>query len=138
MLKDEFCTTQGSACIIFMGADFWAARIYEGWGRGNAKTGCGFSPAPPLPIIRKRITPAPCRRTAKGGGLARQAVIFFFLPKPLYIRHVQRRVKNILKIFWAVQKYRTTLCLPLHCQKENILTGRVMKKLFLRVGQRFF
>ena len=45
MLKDEFCTTQGSACIIFMGADFWAARIYEGWGRGKAKTGCGLSPA---------------------------------------------------------------------------------------------
>ena len=96
MLKDEFCTTQGSACIIFMGTDFWAARIYEGWGRGNAKTGCGLSPAPsPLPIIRKRITPAPSRRTAKGGGMARQVVIFFFLPKPLYIRHIQRRVKNI-------------------------------------------
>ena len=46
MLKDEFCTTQGSACIIFMGADFLVARIYEGWGRGNAKTGCGLSPAP--------------------------------------------------------------------------------------------
>ncbi len=43
MLKDEFCTTQGSACIIFMGADFWAARIYEWWGMGNAKTGCGAS-----------------------------------------------------------------------------------------------
>ena len=43
MLKDEFCTTQGSACIIFMGADFWAARIYEWWVMGNAKTGCGAS-----------------------------------------------------------------------------------------------
>ena len=103
MLKDEFCTIQGSACIIFMGADFLVARIYEGWGRGNAKTGVALptngvwplSCSLPLPIIRKRITPAPCRRTAKGGGMARQAVIFFFLPKPLYIRHIQRRVKNI-------------------------------------------
>ena len=39
MLKDEFCTTQGSACIIFMGVDFWAARIDEGWGMGNPKNG---------------------------------------------------------------------------------------------------
>lgn len=70
--------------------------------------------------------------------MARQAVIFFFLPKSLCVRHIPKREKNIWKNFLAVQKYRTTLCLSLHCQKENILTGRGMRKLFLRVGQRFF
>ena len=95
MLKDEFCTTQGSACIIFMGADFWAARIYEGWGMGNAKTGCGLSPAP-LPSYNKKADyPGPLQANREGDGMARQAVIFFLLPKPLYIRHIQRRVKNI-------------------------------------------
>lgn len=26
-----------------MGVDFWPARIDEGWGMGNPKTGCGVS-----------------------------------------------------------------------------------------------
>ena len=66
MLKDEFCTTQGSVCIIFMGADFWAARIYEGWGRGNAKTGCGLSPAP-LPSYNKKADyPSPFQANREG------------------------------------------------------------------------
>ena len=95
MLKDEFCTTQGSACIIFMGADFWAVRIYEGWGRGDAKTGVASLLLTPPSYNKKADYPAPSRRTAKRGGMTRQAVIFFFLPKPLYIRHIQRRVKNI-------------------------------------------
>ena len=66
MLKDEFCITQGSACIIFMGADFWAVRIYEGWGRGNAKTGCGLSPAPPFTYNKKADYPSPFQANREG------------------------------------------------------------------------
>ena len=59
MLKDEFCTTQGSACIIFMGADFWAARIYEGWGRGDAKTGVASLLLTPPSYNKKADYPGP-------------------------------------------------------------------------------
>ena len=103
MLKDEFCTTQGSACIIFMGADFWAARIYEGWGRGNAKTGCGASNKrgaaslllPPPSYNKNADYPGPLQANREGRRNGAAGCDFFFLPKPLYIRHIQRRVKNI-------------------------------------------
>ena len=103
MLKDEFCTTQGSACIIFMGADFWAARIYEGWGRGNAKTGCGASNKrgaaslllPPPSYNKNADYPGPLQANREGRRNGAAGCDFFFLHKPLYIRHIQRRVKNI-------------------------------------------
>ena len=95
MLKDEFCTTQGSACIIFMGADFWAARIYEGWGRGNAKTGVASLLLPPPSYKKKADYPGPLQANREGGRNGAAGCDFFFLHKPLYIRHIQRRVKNI-------------------------------------------
>ena len=80
MLKDEFCTTQGSACIIFMGADFWAARIYEGWGRGNAKTGCGLSPAPPLTYNKNADYPGPLQANREGGRNGAAGCEYFLPP----------------------------------------------------------
>ena len=89
-------------------------------GEGERKNGVRpLSCSLPLPIIRKRITPAPSRRTAKGGGMARQAVIFFFLPKPLYIRHIQRHVKKYLENFLGSPKISDHVVLTFALSKRK-------------------
>ena len=88
MLKDEFCTTQGSACIIFMGADFLVARIYEGWGRGNAKTGVALptnevrplSCSLPLTYNKNADYPGPLQANREGGRNGATGRDFFLPP----------------------------------------------------------
>ena len=80
MLKDEFCTTQGSACIIFMGADFWAARIYEGWGRGDAKTGVASLLLTPPSYNKKADYPGPLQANREGRRNGATGCDFFLPP----------------------------------------------------------
>ena len=80
MLKDEFCTTQGSACIIFMGADFWAVRIYEGWGRGDAKTGAASLLLPPPSYNKKADYPGPFQANREGRRNGAAGCDFFLPP----------------------------------------------------------
>ena len=67
MLKDEFCTTQGSACSILRGADVGAGGINEGWGRGDAKTGVASLLLTPPSYNKKADYPGPLQANREGG-----------------------------------------------------------------------
>ena len=80
MLKDEFCTTQGSACIIFMGADFWAARIMNGGGWGTQKRGAASLLLTPPSYNKKADYPGLLQANREGRRNGAAGCDFFLPP----------------------------------------------------------